>query len=564
MASGIDALCAALRSAGVECVFGLPGTQNVELFDGFRRAGIRTVLSTHELAAAFMATGYFRASGRVAALATIPGPGFTYTLTGLAEARHDSAALLYLVGKPATASGRRFQLQAVDQRAMAAPIVKAIFEISKPSDAARVIHEAHTAALDGEPGPVMVEIDVGAIADDVAHADATPSNVTTTRASSKNADRLARAFADAERPVLLVGQGAFGVADRLARLAEESLIPVVTTPSGRGLVPEDHAMALGFDPLRGHTDVINALFDRSDLILAIGCKLGHNGSVGFSLRLPRDRFVHVDADPGVLGANYETWLPVCARAEDVVPALTRSRPSQWTPEEIASTRRIVREVVTNQVEPTIQAQRAARPVEFFEWLKALLPRDAIVVTDSGLHQILTRRYFDVLSPRGLILPSDFQSMGFGLPASIGASLSATGRPVVAIVGDGGFLMSGLELATAKRERLPLVVVVLNDGQLNQIRLQQLANFGATQAVRLENPDYEAFADAFEIGYHRFDGTPLDGRLLWNADRPILIEVVVGDSSSIRRVRRVARAKNAARRVLPTRLRDWLKRVRRGG
>lgn len=176
---------------------------------------------------------------------------------------------------------------------------------------------------------------------------------------------------------------------------------------------------------------------------------------------------------------------------------------------------------------------------------------------------MTRRYLDVLTPRGLIVPSDFQSMGFGIPAAVGAMLADRRRPVLAIVGDGGFFMAGLELATACRERLPLGVVVFNDGQLNQIRLQQLGNFGHTHAVELARFDYEAFAMAMAMDYRRFDGTSASFDDAWSGERPTLVEVVVGDSHAMRRLQSVARAKGMARRVLGPRIREWLKSRLRG-
>jgi acetolactate synthase-1/2/3 large subunit len=195
-----------------------------------------------------------------------------------------------------------------------------------------------------------------------------------------------------------------------------------------------------------------------------------------------------------------------------------------------------------------------------------LSRDAILVTDSGLHQIMARRHFDVLAPRGLICPTDFQSMGFGLPAAIGARIAAPDRQVVAVVGDGGFLMSGLELLTARREKVPIAVLVFNDGHLNQIRVQQQAGSGRTQAVDLLNPDYEMLAKSFGIGYLRFGAGDAEAaaKALGGGDGgPVLIEVLVGDSMEMRAAAAVALSKAVVRRALGPRIaaavRSWLRR-----
>ncbi len=564
MADGISRLCAALRAVGVDCVFGVPGTQNVLLFEGFRRSNLRTVLASHELAAAFMANGHFRATGRIAALATIPGPGFTYALTGLAEARLDSVGLLYLVGKPATQPGRRFQLQAIDQRAIAAPLLKGCLSLGAGDDVEQVVRDAFAMATSGEPGPVMLELDMAALAGEMPVARSEPHAAHSPVPSEDEVARLAALFARAERPVLLLGQGAFGCADRLGALATVLRIPVVTTPTARGILSEANPLAMGFDPLRGNTAAVNGLLDAADLILGLGCKLGHNGSAGFELRLGADRFVHVDAEPGVAGATYDATLAITARVEEVMSALeSRRTETTWPADQLRDTRVGLRRPAGRPTEPVIHGRTSMTAAEFFAWLRAALPSGATVVTDSGMHQILTRRYFEARSARELIVPSDFQSMGFGLPAAIGAKLAVGDRPVVALVGDGGFLMSGMELLTARREDAPLATFVFNDGQLNQIRLQQWAAFGHAHAVQLLNPDYRLLADAFGVSYIRFgDEAPGEIEQALRSAAPVLIEVRVGDSFAMRALPVTTVAKDIARATMGTTVRNWLKRVRR--
>jgi acetolactate synthase-1/2/3 large subunit len=186
-----------------------------------------------------------------------------------------------------------------------------------------------------------------------------------------------------------------------------------------------------------------------------------------------------------------------------------------------------------------------------------------VVTDSGLHQTLARRHLEVLSPRGLIVPSDFQSMGFGLPAAIGAKLAAPDRAVVAVIGDGGFAMSAMELLTAVRERIALTLVVFNDGQLNRIRLQQLAQYGHAAGCEILNPDFEAFANAVGVAYARGDGD-VEGmlRTAIQRDSPTLVEVVLGDSAAIRVERARGLARGSARRALRSSPLRWLARRRK--
>ena len=298
--SGAELACDVLQQLGVAHVFGLPGTQNVSIYEALRRSTLRTVVATHELSATMMANGYYRSSGRLAALVTIPGPGFTWALTGLAEASLDSAALLHLVGEPPRAPGTCFQLQAIDQPAIARPLVKAVHRIGRFDEIGPVLAAAHAQALAGEPGPVLVQIARVAL-----EARAVAPSFPTAAADTPVTDAVAlepviRAVAAARRCVILAGQGCHGAADLLVRLAERLSAAVVTTTSGRGAVAEDHPMSLGFELAGTGAGTLNALIATSDLVLAIGCKFSHNGSRGFGLHLQADKLIHIDAAPEVL------------------------------------------------------------------------------------------------------------------------------------------------------------------------------------------------------------------------------------------------------------------------
>ncbi len=567
--TGLEALCTGLSDLGVRHVFGLPGTQNAELFNLLPEHGIRAVLATHELSASFMANGYARASGRVGVLATIPGPGFTFALPGLAEARLDSVPLLHLVGTPAKGA-RPFLHQAIDQAGIAGPLVKAVIEVGGADEVLDRLHEAHRLALAGEPGPVVLHLDrealrgpatagAGAPAPEQGKAPGTPPPW---------ADELRGLVTASERPVLFLGAGALDSSEAVARLAEHLSAPTFTTLTARGALPEDHPCSLAFDADRGGLDELNALLDRSDLVLALGCKFSHNGTSGFGLRLPEDRLVHVNTDPAALGSSYRAKLEILARVEDVLAVLLDGRGAAsrtgWTENERSDMKaRFGRPRPPRMPEPRFRGIQGGDAAGFFGSLRRALPRDAIVVTDSGLHQVMTRRHLEVLEPRGLITPADFQSMGFGVPAAIGAALAAPERPVVALVGDGGFLMTAMDLACAAREGVPVVVIVFNDGYLNLIRLQQVRDEGKSAAVRLATPDLEGLATAMGVSYGRLEASAEQTiREVLAARSPTLLEVRLGDSAGIRAVRGVGLARRAARRTLGRALLDRLKGLRR--
>jgi acetolactate synthase-1/2/3 large subunit len=574
----------------VEVVFGLPGTQTVELFELLRRSSIRVVLATNETAAAFMANGYGRMAGRPGVLLTIGGPGFTWALPGIAEARLDSVPLVHLVTAPATSPGSAFRLQAIDQEAIAAPLVKATFALGEGDDPARVLAEAFEVAGGGEPGPVMVHLARAVRGSVPAPADVRASGTSTepmepgpgpaehpaaaehptaaeatagAGATTDDPDELLDRFREARRPLLLLGQGSLEGAHAARELAERHGTPVLTTPSARGIVSEDHPACMPFDVLRGGVDAANELLEAADLVVGVGCKLGHNGSAGFQLRIPEARFVHVDRERTVLNANYPASLALVGDAVPTLRGLLRARrgapPPEWEPEALAAWRTRLLTSPAKPPEPTIRGPTAMPPARFFEILRNALPDDGVLVTDTGLHQILTRRHFRVRAPRGLLMPSDFQSMGFGLPAALGAVTANTGRPVVALVGDGSFLMAGMELVTAVRDGLALPVIVFNDGRLNQIRLDQLGRFGRESAVELGRLDLAGFADAVGVEHVRFDQLA-EGGLGPVLRRPeaLIVEVGVGDSWSVRASATRARAKGMARAALGPRVLAWIK------
>lgn len=511
--AGAKALCRALQSAGIEHVFGLPGTQTVALFEALRTSKLRTIVATHELSAAMMANGYYRASGKPAVLLTIPGPGFTWALTGLAEAALDSAALIHLTCAPAASPGRAFQLQALDQAALAAPLVKRVFTVEHAGDAAATLTAAYAECLAGEPGPVLVQV-ANNVWDESCNIGTESKPDRSAAVDSAAIVEVAEAAASARRCVLLLGQGCHGAADLATQLAERLNAAVVTTASGRGAVAEDHPLSLGFEFGGNRTVTLNALIEASDLTLAIGCKFSHNGSRGFRLRIPQEKLIHVDASQRVLGANYPARLAIRAEAGAFMTALMErldvagATARGFSGEDIAEWRERCRaENVQDTVEPRIRGVPSGKPEAFFAALRSAMPRKSCLVTDSGQHQDLARRHFRVLCPRGLILPTNLQSMGFGIGAAIGACVADPDRPMVALIGDGGLAMSGLELLTAVRERLQLTVIVFVDGAFGAIRNQQLAASGQAFGTALPDLDVAGLAAAIGAAYLRLDGEP---------------------------------------------------------
>lgn len=513
-----DLLCLTLSELGAQDVFGLPGTQNLELTEALRRSDLRFTVPPQELSAAFMANGYYRSSGRPGVVTTIPGPGFTFALTGLAEARLDSAAVLHLTGAhpgSPTAGGR---LQEIPQADMARPIVKEVVRISDVGELSGEVARAYRATTRGEPGPVLVEIE------DPVWAQTRPwkpaqGEPATADADDRGSDpasvrAVAERLAESDRPLLFAGQGCQDASGALQELCASLDAPVLISTSGRGVLPDDHPCAVPLDRLASAYESAQRLADAADLVLVLGSKLGHNATLGFRLELPEEKVVQVDASRRVMG---EGGRPRSRRIVADVPSFLRAllahrdawtaARERWSSPSGRQARDRIRPATVAPSDPTPGSDGTM--VDLFGALRRAMPEPGCLVTDSGLHQMLARRYFRVDAPRSFLTPTNFQSMGYGIPAALGAALAEPGRPVVALVGDGGLRLSAFDLATARDEAVNLTVLVLVDGYFGLIRRGQLHAYGSTSGVDLPELRLSSLAEALGVRHHTLEGDPAD-------------------------------------------------------
>lgn len=573
--TGADLLVRCLEKAGSDTVFGVPGTQNTVLFEALRKSHLRTILATHELGAAFQANGFARTSGKPGIVVTIPGPGFLYALTGVVEARHDSAPIVLFVPRAHEIEGKRFQLQVLDQSAIAAGAFKETLIVERPGDIPEGVFAALESSLSGEPGPVLVEILDSALRGEATRTPAPPTSAKAKDGSVSPAGLAAVVdrVIESRRIVLLLGQGSFDAAEPLLALTEQLESVVVTNSSGRGVIPEDHLRSVCGDFSGWGTATLNSLVGESDLVLALGYKFSGNGSSSFSLKLPEEKLIHVDSSAEVLNANYPAHLSlqmdVGVFSRSVLRRLESGgrRVEGWK----AAEARVWKESFAEERRSTVRhfpRLRSGGPdglLAFFQALESFLPRDAIVVTDSGMHQNVVRRLHQVNAPRGLLIPSDFQSMGFGVPAAIGAALAAPDRRVVLVTGDGGMIMAGMELLTAVREGLTLTVIIFNDGHLGQIRLQQIADFGHPHATKLGSVDFQSFADALGAEYVSWDvrDSEFPEEILQHQGVRI-VDLRLADSPAVTTLKTRAVTRNALRAVLGERalasVKGWIRRI----
>jgi len=501
MSTGAQVMAKVLSRRGVERVFGVPGAENLELLNALEGEGINFTLATSEGAAGFMADGYGRASGITGVCLAIPGPGLTNMATALAEAACDSTPLLVLA--PALEQdGRVGRLHGVDQVAALSPLVKGVVELSG-GDLGSELERALDLCLQEEPGPVLVTFPRGcqrekAVVPPRRPVEPPALDDETRRQARQAADRLLAA----RRPGIYAGLGAMGAADQVARLARALGAPVSTTISGKGVIPENHPLACGYG--FGPTGALTAreVFKERDLVLALGCKFSEmSAGPGWSLEM-RGELIHVDASPGVAGKNYHAAMAVCA---DVAPfldeVLGRVEAAGERDRDPA-----LEERIRNLRQREHRWPRAALGEEgvppglFFPRLRARCPKETVFVTDCGNHQLHALLHLTTLAPRTFITPADYQAMGFGLPAAVGAALARPDLPVVALVGDGGFQVSGFELLTAAREEVNLTVIVFNDGALGLIRSLQQRVHGRATGVSLRNPNFKDLALSLGAGY----------------------------------------------------------------
>ena len=525
------AVVAAMEAEGITHTFGIPGTHNIELYDALAdSASVKPVLVTDEQSASFMADGHWRASGRLACVNVVPGAGLTHALSGIAEAYMDNVAMLVLACGIRREAEEAYQLHDVDQLAIAAPVAKAVFRAVGRKEIYATVRRACALAREGVPGPVVVEIpaDHYLKQDGVEQQPAPPSD------GSPELDRelVLRALETLEtarRPLLYLGFGAAGASDRLAELAERLEAPVCTTIQGKGVFPETHALWVwpGFG--KAAPSFARRIASSCDATLAIGCRFSEVGTGSYGLR-PPGPLVHVDIDPEVPGRNFEAHVSLPGDARAVVDALL----AELQPRDVdIELRRQIAEGLSGLGGGKIDdSESGVSPGLLFRQLQTAYPEETVYVTDSGNGTFLAMEHLRLTAPGRFLAPVDYSCMGYSVPASIGASLARPDVPVVALPGDGAFLMTGLELLTAAREGAATAVFVLRDRELAQIAQFQSTALGRKTSSEL--PDYDLVALAAAVGVEcrrLFSNADVAETVAWSAGvigegKPALIDLAI--------------------------------------
>ena len=491
---GADALIAALEAAGVDTVFGMPGGASLPLYDALLDSGIRHVLMRHEAGAGHAAEGYARATGRVGVAFATSGPGATNLVTPIADAQMDSIPTLFVTGQVRTALRGTNAFQEADVIGITAPIVKHSIAVERPGDVAQAIADAVHLARAGRPGPVLVDVPVD-VANGPARADThepqLPGYRPRTKPNGKQVLLAAWALAAARRPVLYAGGGVVHAeaAAELAALARVTGAPVTTTLMALGAFPASDPQWIGMLGMHGQP-AANWAMDEADLIVAIGARFDDRVTGDLDEFAPRAKVVHIDLDPSEIDKNVAAHIPIvgCAkRALAAIAAAYEGDPGRLEPwwERIDGWR--------DDASPRNAAEAALDALD-------AVKGDAVVTTDVGQHQMWAANRLRFERPRRWITSGGLGTMGFGLPAAIGAQVARPDATVVCVTSEGSLLLNVQELATAAHQRIPVKLVVLDNASLGMVRQQQDMFWnGRRSEIDLgATPDWVALARAFGV------------------------------------------------------------------
>lgn len=535
--TGAEIVVRALEDEGIRLAFGIPGTHNIELYDALAASQqVRPILVTDEQSASFMADGVSRASDTLGAINLVPGAGLTHALSGIAEAYLDCIPLLVLGCGIRTDTGKAFQLHAVDQLSIARPVTKAQFRPESATEVYTTIRRACRLARSSPAGPVLVEVPMNFYlfrhelelpAPVPGDADAAPA---VTGPSAGELERVRTLLSSSRRPLLYLGLGAVGAGDDLVKLAERLEAPVATTFQGKGVFPEKHPLWLWCGFGAAAPPFVQKVAAGCDLTIAIGCRFSEVGTGSYGLQ-PPGPLVHVDIDPSVIGKNYPATLGIAGDSAAFVTALLEQLPQRGQNMQLRQQIRAGHEQVWTAWLSSAEGP-GVDPARLLRELQGLLGPEAIYTTDSGNGTFLAVECLRLQRPRSFLAPVDFSCMGYAVPAALGAKLACPDRAVAALAGDGAFLMTGLELLTASRLQIPVMVLVLRDRELAQI-----AQFQQTALVRKtcsELPDYDLGAMCRGVGVEHLllpnsaqvSGVLSKAHAVTKAGQPVVVEVAV--------------------------------------
>ena len=506
--TGSDLVLETLRDLGTDTIFGYPGGAVLPLYDAiYNFKGIRHILGRHEQGCLHEAEGYAKSTGKLGVAVVTSGPGATNAITGIADAMSDSVPLLVFTGQVARAGIGKDAFQEADIVGITMPITKYNYQVRETADIPRIITEAVHIATTGRPGPVVIDLpkDVSALETDFIYSPEVhlPSYQPTIEPNDMQIKKILKQLSKAKKPVLLAGGGiSYAEASKeLNEFAERYQIPVVTSLLGQGTIATSHPLFLGMGGMHG-SFAANIAMTEADFMISIGCRFDDRLTGNPKTFAKNAKVAHIDIDPAEIGKIISADIPVVGDAKKALQMLLAE------PTVHNNTEKWIEKVTKdkNRVRSYDKKERVVQPQAVIERIGELTNGDAIVVTDVGQHQMWTAQYYPYQNERQLVTSGGLGTMGFGVPAAIGAKIANPEKEVVLFVGDGGFQMTNQELAILNIYKVPIKVVMLNNHSLGMVRQWQESFYeGRTSESVFDTlPDFQLMAQAYGIKNYKFD------------------------------------------------------------
>ena len=536
--TGSDLVLETLRDLGIDTIFGYPGGAVLPLYDAiYNFKGIRHILGRHEQGCLHEAEGYAKSTGKLGVAVVTSGPGATNAITGIADAMSDSVPLLVFTGQVARAGIGKDAFQEADIVGITMPITKYNYQVRETADIPRIITEAVHIATTGRPGPVVIDLpkDVSALETDFIYSPEVnlPSYQPTLDPNDMQIKKILKQLSKAKKPVLLAGGGVSyaEAAAELNEFAERYQIPVVTSLLGQGTIATSHPLFLGMGGMHG-SFAANIAMTEADFMISIGCRFDDRLTGNPKTFAKNAKVAHIDIDPAEIGKIISADIPVVGDAKKALQMLLAE------PTVHNNTEKWIDKVTKdkNRVRSYDKKERVVQPQAVIERIGELTNGDAIVVTDVGQHQMWTAQYYPYQNERQLVTSGGLGTMGFGVPAAIGAKIANPEKEVILFVGDGGFQMTNQELAILNIYKVPIKVVMLNNHSLGMVRQWQESFYeGRTSESVFDTlPDFQLMAQAYGIKNYKFDNPETiekDLEVILE-DVPMFIEVYISRKEQV--------------------------------